>query len=255
MPVIEDRYESPEREIGLIRRWFPSVAFYLHLCLIVGRAFRLARRDEFDETMWVASSFAVLRALERVGVAVRVDNVSVLHRLKTPCVLVGNHMSTFESFVLPFIIRPNRPVAFVIKDNLLRYPVVKRILQSRDLILVTRSRPRRDFRTVLREGTARLERGISVVVFPQTTRTTSFQESEFNSMGVKLARRAGVPVIPMALKTDAWGVGRIFKEVGRIDPAKEISVWFGSPVTVTGNGHGAHRKTVEFIRDHLCGQG
>ncbi|MBW2177934.1 MAG: hypothetical protein JRH03_13480, partial [Deltaproteobacteria bacterium] len=52
-----------------------------------------------------------------------------------------------------------------------------------------------------------LQRNVSVLVFPQTTRGLRFDPDKFNTLGIKLARRAKVPVIPVAVKADAWGVG------------------------------------------------
>jgi len=40
-------------------------------------------------------------------------------------------------------------------------------------------------------------------------RTVAFDPALFTSIGVKLAQRAGVPVVPLALLTDAWGNGRL----------------------------------------------
>ena len=59
------------------------------------------------------------------------------------------------------------------------------------------------FKAVLEGGKQRLQKGISIIVFPQTTRTVRFEPENFNSIGVKLAQRAKVPIIPLALRTDA----------------------------------------------------
>ena len=50
---------------------------------------------------------------------------------------------------------------------------------------------------------------ISVLIFPQTTRELFFDPKKFNTLGIKLAKRAKVPVIPIAVKTDAWWHGQM----------------------------------------------
>ncbi|OQY59319.1 MAG: hypothetical protein B6245_07275 [Desulfobacteraceae bacterium 4572_88] len=60
---------------------------------------------------------------------------------------------------------------------------------------------------------------------------------------MKLARRAGVPVVPIALKTDFQGNGRIIREIGPIVPQKSVYLNFGNPMTI--------EKTVEFIIENL----
>lgn len=106
-------------------------------------------------------------------------------------------------------------------------------------------------RWVLEEGQKRLEDDISIVIFPQTTRSVEFDAKKFNSLGVKLAKRCNVPVVPFALKTDAWGLGRRLKDFGRIRPEKTVHIHFGEPMTVQGSGKEEHGRVVEFIEKNL----
>ena len=71
--------------------------------------------------------------------------------------------------------------------------------------------------------------------------------SEFNTIGVKLAKRAGVPVVPIALKTDAWGNGKHLKDFGKIDPSKKVRFVFGRPLLVSEQGGEEHRAIIAFI--------
>ena len=97
----------------------------------------------------------------------------------------------------------------------------------------------------------RLARGISLVVFPQGARQQVFDSGQFNSIAVKLAQRAGVPLVPVALATDAWGVGRRLADFGRIDPSKTVRFAFGEPMWVRGRGTDEHQAIVEFIQGNL----
>jgi len=71
--------------------------------------------------------------------------------------------------------------------------------------------------------------------------------SLFNSLGNKLAKRNNVAVIPIALITDAWGNGKLIKEVGKIDPGKTVHLAFGEPIFISGNGAEEHQQIIEFI--------
>jgi 1-acyl-sn-glycerol-3-phosphate acyltransferase len=139
----------------------------------------------------------------------------------------------------------------VVKDSLLDYPLFGRILKDLNPITVTRRHPKEDFRQVLEKGTQEIERGLSVIVFPQSTRTPYFAPADFNSLGVKLARRAGVRVIPVALRTDFQSVGRIFRDFGHLDRKRPIHFKFGAPIPVEGNGRQAHERATEFITTQL----
>jgi 1-acyl-sn-glycerol-3-phosphate acyltransferase len=160
-------------------------------------------------------------------------------------------MGSLDAFVLPTIIQPLKRVTFIVKQSLVEYPIFGHIMRSRDPILVGRTNPREDLRVVLEGGMERLRRGISIVVFPQTTRTVTFDPAAFNSIGIKLAKRAQVPVVPLALKTDAWGNGKYLKDFGKIDPSKTVHFVFGQPMHIQGPGAAEHQQIVEFIRKHL----
>lgn len=101
------------------------------------------------------------------------------------------------------------------------------------------------------QGLDLLQKGYSVMMFPQSTRTLEFIPAEFNSIGVKLAGRAHVPVVPVAIKTDFWKNGRIIKDLGPIRPRKPIFMTFGEPVCIRGNGKDEHAGIVEFISSQL----
>jgi 1-acyl-sn-glycerol-3-phosphate acyltransferase len=160
-------------------------------------------------------------------------------------------MSTLETFVLPVIIAPIKDATFVVKQSLVEYPVFKYVMRSRNPITVGRSNPRDDLRAVLEGGVERLKAGMSIIIFPQTTRTPVFAKEQFNTIGIKLAKRAGVPAVPIALRTDAWGNGRHLKDFGRIDPAKTVHFAFGKPLVIKDRGDEEHEQIIDFITGKL----
>jgi len=245
---------SPQHPRSLLARLspWPEPAFYPPVLRIVFRASRLARQGRYGDDQWVESSQGIIRVMESVGMQLTVEGLEHLRGLDGPVVFVGNHMSTLETFVLPSIIQPVRPVTFVVKESLLTYPVFGPVMRSRNPVAVGRSNPREDLKAVLEGGQERLARGISLIVFPQTTRTPVFDPEQFNTIGVKLAARAGVPVVPLALKTDAWGNGRKLKDFGKVNPSLPVHFRFGAPIPPEGKGAAAQEATVRFIRDALA---
>ncbi len=248
---VEGDYRPPRRKVGAVARRLPTPVFYLKLLKIVFQAGRKARRGEYTGEDWIRSSRRTLEALESVGVQVSIEGTENFRTLETPGVFAGNHMSVLETFALPSIIQPHREVTFVVKEELLGYPSFGPVLASRNPIAVSRKDPRKDLETVLREGAKRLAAGISVIVFPQNTRMPEFDPARFNSLGVKLARRAGVPVIPFALRTDAWGTGRWLRDFGKIYPEIPVRLSFGEPIPVRGDGKKAQAELVGFISRRL----
>jgi len=246
-----DSYNSEAHALSWIAGIAPSLTFYTHAMLVVRRASNRAKQGRYGTREWCESSMATLRALERVGVRIEISGMDNFRAIDGPCVFIGNHMSTLETFLLPVIIAPIKDATFVVKQSLVDYPVFKYVMRARDPITVGRANPRDDLKAVLEGGTERLKAGRSIIIFPQTTRTPVFDPEQFNSIGIKLAKKAGVPVIPFALKTDAWGNGTYLKDYGRIDPAKTVHFAFGAPLLIKDRGAEEHQRVIEFITEKL----
>ena len=240
-------YTSPPYRCSLFARRYPSLAFYPRLARLILKASVLAKQGRFTEEALISSCGAVFRLCESIGMRFRIENLSAIRNLKTPCVIIGNHMSTLETLILPFVLGPYLRTTFVVKDSLLRYPFFGPILRTRNPIAVGRRSPRDDLKQMLITGKERLETGISLVVFPQTSRQTRIDRDSFNSIGIKLAGRNGVPVIPLALQTDAWSNGRVLKDIGPIYPEREVNMCFADPIFIEGRGQTEHTAVIDFI--------
>ena len=228
-----------------------NMGFYLPMLWTVIKAGCKAMRHCYHGEDWTQSSEEIVWALESVGCRIEATGLEYFRSLDGPCVFIGNHMSTLETFVLPSMIQPWKDATFVVKESLLKYPFFGPVLGARNPIVVGRTHPREDLVAVLEGGEERLKAGRSIIVFPQSTRSAVFEPVHFNTIGVKLAKRAGVPVIPVALKTDAWGNGKHLKDFGPVDIKKTIHFEFGAPMTITGTGKAEHQQIVDFIVDRL----
>ncbi len=220
----------------------------------VGRVFvgaRETRRGTFDDAAWARIVHVAWREAERMGAVITCEGFGHVNAVRGPVVYAANHMSMLETLILPMILLAHSPLSVVLKKSLLRYPVFGPPLALTRPIAVTRKNARNDLATVLREGRARLDDGRSVLLFPQATRRAVFDAAQFNSLGDKLARQAGVPLVPVALQTDFQGVGRVLKDFGRVDPSRPIRFAFG-PALADGAGKGGrHRQCVAFIEECL----
>ncbi len=251
IPHRDGRYETPSRRIGLLAKLKPSLPFYAKMARIVFTSSRQAKRGQYPTARWAESSRDILTALESVGVRVEITGLDNITAVKGPCVFIGNHMSTLETFVLPCIIAPLKDATFVVKQSLVDYPVFRYVMRSRNPVTVGRTNPREDLKAVLEGGAERLREGRSMIIFPQSTRSEAFDPAEFNTIGIKLAKKAGVPVIPIAMKTNAWGNGRRLKDFGRIDPSKTVHIAFGSPMNIRDRGTEEHEEIISFIQQKL----
>jgi len=193
-----------------------------------------------------------MKLLESCGGRFHVTGLENIRNCEGPVVFIGNHMSTLETMVLPYLIAQVKDCTFVVKDSLVKSWSFGPVMRSRDPIVVSRHNSRADLQLVLTRGAEILATGRSIVIFPQSTRRLIFNPDEFNSLGVKLAQKAGVPVIPMALKTDFWRNGRYVKDLGPLDKNnRDVYFSFGPAMKINGSGKEENKEIIRFIGNNL----
>lgn len=245
-------YQTPQHKIGWLARLFPTFTFYIRAILIVWKASNKAKRGDYDSIDWHDDSARTAKALEATGCRLEISGIENIQGLDRPCIYIGNHMSTLETFVLPSLIMPQgQDLSYVIKRSLVDYPVFGDVVKARDPVVVDRVNPRDDLKVVMEEGAKRLEQGRSLIIFPQHTRSIEFDPKKFNSIGVKLAKKTGALVVPVALLTWAWSPGKMVKDFGPIIPSRTIHFAFGEPMEIEGKGQEEHQRIVDFIQTHL----
>lgn len=252
LPVSRNTSAPLGEEVDMSRVVLPSVAFYVQAVGHMSRAAFKAACGRLDNADLVKGSHALRRSLESVGVRFEISGLDRVDWQGGPYVFVANHMSALETQILPSILERAAPCTFVVKSSLLRYPILGPVLRGFDPITVDRADPRTDLRRVIEAGTERLRRGMSVIVFPQAHRTATFSRKSFNSIGMRLARAAGVPMVPIALDTATWMPGRLIKDIGWIVPERPARFAFGEAIATAADGATAHREVMNFIEARLA---
>ncbi len=153
----------------------------------------VCRREEF-----IYSSARLV-----IGAAVRVLRVRMVVRgldavdLSRPPVIICNHLSNLDG---PLLIRalPLNP-RVLIKAEARRIPVIGWVMKLADFVFVDRSSPSHR-QEALAEAVARIQRRrCPFLVFPEGTRSRDGVTREFKKGGFLIARRAGVPVLPVRI--------------------------------------------------------
>ena len=117
--------------------------------------------------------------------------------LNKPSVIVANHLSIFDIMVV-FSLSPR--LVMVSKARLLRFPIANLIARDLGHIIAGDG----DAETVIQQGLDRLREGVSVVFFPEGTRSRDGQIHRFHNGAFELALRAGCEITPLLLtNTDA----------------------------------------------------
>lgn len=251
-----DAYDTPESmrksmlyRLSLGSRWY----FYLNNFGIFARTGRCGRRGRLDKERQIYFSNKNFRLVEKCGGRIHLRGLENLRDVSgEPVVLIGNHMSLLETALFHAVAREYLDFTFVIKQSLLTVPFFRDIMRSLGVIPVGRENPRDDLRAVLGDGKKVLESGRSIIIFPQSTRSETFDAAKFNSIGIKLAKSAGVRVLPFALKTDFLGNGKYLRDMGPVRPKRGVYFEFAPARAVEGNGQALQQEIIGFIQSRLA---
>lgn len=159
-------------------------------------------------------------------------------------VFAANHSSMFDILVLLACL----PVQFrwLAKEELFRIPFFGRAMRRCGYIPVNRSDPREGVRS-LRQAAERIKAGVSVVVFPEGTRSLDGQIGPFKQGGIILAVRAGQPIVPVSIS----GAHRVLPSHSlRVRPGP-IKVVIDNPIPTAGLGRTAQDELTEQVRERI----
>ena len=211
----------------------------------------LALSNKFDTQTWAKRSMDIMKLTEDCGAKIHIEGLDNITKVKGPVVFISNHMSMMESMIFPGLIASRREVTFVVKSSLTTHSLFGPTMRARKPIAVDRKDPVADFKTVMAEGVENLNNGVSVVIFPQSQRMVKFDPSQFNTLGIKLAKKAKATIIPIAIKTDFWGNGSLAKDIGSLNKKEPVYVKFGEPIKIDGPGKKEHQEVIDFIQSNL----
>ena len=141
-------------------------------------------------------------------------------------VYVANHSSYID--ILALLAAVPDDLRFVFKEELAKIPIFGYALRVGPNIIINRADPREAMGSIEHAAEQiRTGRG-SVVIFPEGTRTVDGTLGEFKRGGFLLATRAGVPIVPVAIK----GTQRLLpKDEWRVRQG-EAEVIIGTPIDV-----------------------
>ncbi len=132
--------------------------------------------------------------LATTGVDVEVEGLDRLERGRT-YVFVANHQSIYDIPVIfwwiPFQLR------IIAKESLGRFPMLGPHLKRTGHMLVDRRRPDRS--GIFGWANALTSKGLSLIVFPEGTRSADGRVGVFKGGSFYLAMQAGLPIVPLSI--------------------------------------------------------
>jgi 1-acyl-sn-glycerol-3-phosphate acyltransferase len=185
----------------------------------------------FGERRWLEALIKrVSRLLPRVfGIRVSVDVTGPLPPDDATVVVMSNHVNIFDGFILlghvPWVFR------FLELDSHFRWPFYGPMVRRFGNIPIAHGNPR-EARATLDAAADRVKAGRSLLILPEGHRTRTGKLRPFGRGAFRIPCRAGVPVVPVALRglyerkpvSSPWVVpGRVDLVFGEPIPAAEVA--------------------------------
>lgn len=152
-------------------------------------------------------------------------------------VFISNHASYFDIPILMCAI-PNN-VRFIYRDDLTKIPILGWGMFLGKYIPINRENVREAMKS-LKKAAERIKLGISVVIFPEGTRSYDGKVGEFKRGMFVLADEAKVPVVPTAI----IGSGNIMPRKGFKISSGKVKVVFSKPIDYSKD-----KALLENVRD------
>ncbi|HUJ68612.1 MAG TPA: lysophospholipid acyltransferase family protein [Syntrophorhabdales bacterium] len=166
-----------------------------------------------------------------------------------PFLLMSNHQSALDIFAL----LAGVPVSFkfIAKRELFRIPVFGWAMKRAGYIAIDRDNPREALKAI-EESARKIKEGTTVLIFPEGHRSRDGRLQPFMKGGFSLASRAGVPVVPLAIR----GSYALQPKGSILSPPRRrgrVTIRVGKPVIMEGKGLSYKAELMGEVRGRIEG--
>lgn len=210
--------------------WF--IYFWLHLLAIQPNLLRVKRLEKQGKTTehdrltnQTAKKWA--RSLVKfAGVTVATTGEENIPP-EGSVLFVSNHQGNFDIPILLGYI--DKPKSFIAKIELLKLPLIRTWMIHLKCVFLDRSDIRQSLK-IINQAAGYLKQGYSMVIFPEGTRSKNAALGEFKPGSLKLAFKAGVPIVPIAIQ----GSYKIMEQNGFIIKPAHVNITIFKPIPTAG---------------------
>lgn len=157
-------------------------------------------------------------------------------------VFMSNHRSNADILAIATALRPFQ-IRWVAKQELARLPFFGWALRALGNVIIDRKDRERAIASY-RHARERMERGISVIIYPEGTRGRGRGMLPFKKGGFVLALETGIPVVPVALV----GTAEVLACDGWRIHDGDVEVRIGRPIPTAGRGVEDRDRLIAEVR-------
>lgn len=200
---------------------------YFIIKLFVGKFIFEIKKRNMTEAEIDAYAVKEVKKFAKSLVVATGSSVNIVGEENIPeesCVFVGNHQGDFDILVMKGYI--DKPIGFIAKKELIKLPGVSYWMKQIHCVFMDREDPRDSVRAIL-EGVENIKEGISMVIYPEGTRSQSSEMLEFKKGAMKLALKSGAPIVPVTIN----GSYKIFEaQKGKKTKPTKVDLIFSEPI-------------------------
>lgn len=191
---------------------------------------------------WVAThALAVVRFL--AGAKVTVNGLENIPKDQA-ALFVGDHISNFDAVVTyPLMIGR---AGFVSKKEMKKIPILSWWMHFSDCIFLDREDPRNGLKMVLKAADS-LKSGISIVLFPEGTRSRTDKVLPFKEGGFKIATKAKAPVVPFGIS----GTDDILEKHMPFIKSSKVTINIGKPIYTAEMSRAEQKELCSMVYDQV----
>ena len=226
------------RTVFILLYVFPATAVFGIIAIIVSFFSRTENVVHIIARIWSKSILFVS------GIKVDIEGLTKIDPSKS-YIYMSNHRSNFDIPVLLGCL----PIQFrwLAKAELFKIPIFGRAMSGAGYVKIDRFNRESAFKSI-DEVAAKMRNGISVMIFPEGTRSEDGNIKSFKKGGFVMAVDSGAPVVPVILR----GTRSIMsKGSWRIKPGNVI-LSIEKPIDTTGYTRDTKDDLIKNVRSVIC---
>lgn len=230
--------------------WF--IYFWGYLIAVLPKIHRLKKLtqagkiEERDALVSQAVQKWSRRLLKLAGVKVTVQGLENIP--KGACVFVSNHQGLFDiPTLLGYLDKPHGLIA---KKEADKIPMIRTWMRYLGCIFLDRENARSAMGS-LRKGTELLQKGYSITIFPEGTRSRGDQMGEFKNGAFKMAEKAKVPLVPVRIS----GTYKVMEANHMWIKPAEVTLTILPPIPTAGLSREELKGLGATIREEIAAAG
>ena len=161
-----------------------------------------------------------------------------------PVLFIFNHRGFFDVIMAFYTV----PVlsGFVSKKEIAKVPGLRIWMKFINCVFLDRENPREGIKAILK-GIENIKSGISMFISPEGTRYSGEGLLEFKPGSLKMAEKAGCPIVPVAI-TNA---NKVFEDHLPWIKATQMTIEYGEPIYIQELAKEARAELLEHCRERV----